>query len=148
MTRDILEIIKTCRLCEAAAVGIQCVVTSLPCRVGEAGRVDPLAATSISRGTPALLTSCAIQGGSSAWLGLSILLCQTGLRISTLASHWATTKDSAASPLSPFASWCSVPSARLLPPPPSAGRFHQGKGIVSYVRYPEPPLFRPLCWCK
>ena len=87
MTRDILEIIKTCRLCEAAAVGIQCVVTSLPCRVGEAGRVDPLAATSISRGTPALLTSCAIQGGSSAWLGLSILLCQTGLRISTLASH-------------------------------------------------------------
>ena len=63
MTRDILEIIKTCRLCEAAAVGIQCVVTSLPCRVGEAGWVDPLSATSISRGTPALMTSCAIQGG-------------------------------------------------------------------------------------
>lgn len=54
MTRDILEIIKTCRLCEAAAVGIQCVVTSLPCRVGEAGRVDPLSATSLSRGTPTL----------------------------------------------------------------------------------------------
>lgn len=30
-------------------------------------------------------------------------------------------------------------------PQPSAGRFHRGKGIVSYVRYPEPPLFRPLC---
>ena len=45
-------------------------------------------------------------------------------------------------PLSPLASRRSVPPARLLPPPPSAGRFHRGKGIVSYVRYPEPPLFR------
>lgn len=56
-------------------------------------------------------------------------------------------EDSATSPLSPLASRRSVPPARLLPPPPppSAGRFHRGKGIVSYVRYPEPPLFRPLC---
>lgn len=54
MTRDILEIIKTCHLCEADAVGIQRVVTSLPCRVGEAGRVDPPSATSLSGGTPAL----------------------------------------------------------------------------------------------
>ena len=54
MTRDILKIIKTCHLCEAAALGIQRVVTSLPCRVGEAGHVDPPSATSLSGGTPAL----------------------------------------------------------------------------------------------
>ena len=73
---------------------------------------------------------------------------QTGFRKGRGPSHWAAAEDSAASPLSPLASRRSIPPARLLPPPPSAGRFHRGKGILSYVRYPEPPLFRPLCWCK
>ena len=41
----------------------------------------------------------------------------------------------------PLASQRSVPPARLLLPLPSTGRFHLGKGIISNVRFPEPPLF-------
>ncbi|XP_057600653.1 eukaryotic translation initiation factor 1-like [Hippopotamus amphibius kiboko] len=38
----------------------------------------------------------------------------------------------------------SVPPAHLLQPPPSAGRFHQGKGIVSYVRIQNLHSFDPF----
>ena len=89
-----------------------------------------------------------VQGAQRRGWGLDVRAARWRHRGGYISEYRRRCQGLSCLPLSPLASQRSVPPARLLPPPPSAGRFHRGKGIVSYVRYPEPPLFRPLCWCK